>query len=321
MPNGGGGLTFPSRYLLAAAPFLALGLGGGLARGGPGFTAAVLTLAGASLWASWQALGDVRQAVGTVAGHAPFLGQSLAWPLQTALFPSLVPPGGLRGASVALPGGEASKTVVWSLVSLAGLVGLLLCKKRPKQAGSALALAAVFVLVLLAAGAAGAFSSDGAWRMSPAQKLNLWERLARTGSRPAVADKPGLEALVIRLDPSALAHAPARPLKSGEALIPARVPKGPLLWGRYLDLPAGRYRVEALCRAMDRGDGPLARLDVAARQGRLILAGAEIKSGQEDMVAMALDFELKEPLPRVEVRLGGAGRKTAIAGLALRRLL
>ena len=314
-----GGLNPPSRYLLAASPFLALGLAGGLARGGPGFAATVLTLAGVSLWASWQALTHIRPAVGSVAGHALFLQQNLVWPLQSALFPGLVPPGGLRGAAAPLVPGAVAKALVWSLAALAGLAWLQSTRPKPRQARSALALGAVLLMLVLAAGVAGGFSGHDAWRLSPEQKLNLWSRLARAGGQAEAAGRE-LPALEIKLDPSALAHAPARPLKGKAALIPAHAPSGPLLWGGYLDLPPGRYRVELLCRAKDSGNGPLARLEVAARGGRLVLARKPVTGGR-GMVSARLDFELQEPLKQVEVRLGGAGREVVIAGLALRRLL
>ena len=314
-----GGLCPPGRYLLAAAPFLALGLAAGLAGAGPGFAVTALVLGVASLWVSGQALDQVRQVVGGVAGHAPFWQQSLVWPLQSALLPALVPPGGLRGAALPLAEGEVIKAAVWSLTALAGLAWLLLCKKKPGRAVCALGMCGAFMLIILAAGAAGPGYGNKVWQLSRAQKLNLWQRLNRAGDVSAPrAKKPA--ALTIRLDPAALAHAPAKPLEEGKALIPAGDSSGPLLWGEYLDLPAGRYRVTALCRAGDNGQGPLAGLDVAARQGRLILAKAEVKGGQGPAKA-GLEFALAEPLKQVEIRLYGAGRKVVVAGLALERLL
>ncbi|MCB2225966.1 MAG: hypothetical protein KQH53_04745 [Desulfarculaceae bacterium] len=297
-----GGINPPSRYLVAAVPFLAVGLAAGLRWGPPryGVFTAVLGLAslGASFW--------VMRFPSAVYGHKVVLGSGLQFPLIENLLPAFI-------YNYTAPQVNADLALVWAFVALAALVAMQLGNQvyGPSRALAGLCLA--FVLV----GGAGALADrigDGVLNLSnPAQRVVLWNRLSDLppGGGSLHLGTSGVEPsalMELPLPPARYQHGAAKTAPgSKEALeIPAGVKPGLYVWGQYLALPPGRYRAVALIKSPYQGPEQAAWLDLSQDKGQRIMTGIKL-TGAELGKPAAIEFSLKRWATNLEFRVGSTG--------------
>ncbi|MFZ5584307.1 MAG: hypothetical protein ACOZHQ_00090, partial [Thermodesulfobacteriota bacterium] len=310
-----GGQCPPSRYLVAALPWLALGLAAGLAWGPPRLKLAVLVLAFPSLAGSLYVLAYPP----SVYGHSAALQAWLDFPLLTAWLPTWVLAGPAQAAA------NAALAALWLALAL----GLVLCwqfgrrRQAPNRAlawlaGGALAVAAAATTAqTLGPGLAGQGGAE--------QTLALWRRLAAVegGAVRLRPDDPAGRAalaglLSLDLPPRRHARPPARPLKDAPGVSAPAGAAGLLVCCQYLNLPPGRYQaVFDLVAEPGPGPGPIAVADAAMGGGQAVLARAEAAGPG----LLLLSFGLAAPATGVEFRLTAGGQSAlTVAGLRLTRL-
>ena len=311
-----GGINPPSRYLVAAVPFLALGLAAGWRWGAFRFRLAVLVLGVASLLSAVK----VFLYPSAVYGHRVVLDADFQFPLLSDLLPTYLLSLHSHATNFALG-------AVWMAAALLLVAALLAGPRRPSPRGTLAGLLAAMLLCSGFAVAADGLSGRRLAPTQPSQTLSLWRRLAALpagGARwLAVGDRKGLDrALAMPLPPVRYRHPPAKPIS--DHLPAVQVPPGGVaklvVWGQYLDLPAGRYRLVARLSSPYHGPDTVAWLDVSADTGRRVLVKREV-SGAELGRPLVLEFALSAPAARVECRVGTTGRRPfAVKDMFLLRL-
>lgn len=298
-----GGINPPSRYLVAAVPFLALGLAAGWRWGALRFRLAVLVLGTASLLSAAK----VFIYPSAVYGHRVVLDTDFQFPLLSDLLPTYLLPLHSHTTNFALG-------AVWMAAALLLVTALLLGPRRPSPRGTLAGLVAAMLLCAGFAVAADGISGRGLAATVPSQTLSLWRRLASLpagGGRWLVVgtEKTLGRALAMDLSPARYRHPPAKPISDHErgVQVPAGGPAKLVVWGQYLNLPAGRYRLVVRLASPYRGAEPLAWLDVSADTGRRVLVQRRV-NGAELRKPLVLEFDLPAPARRVECRVGTTGR-------------
>ena len=262
--------------MVATVPFLAVGLAAGAAWAPPRFIliAAVLvlpTLAAEKL---------VLQYPPAVFGHNVLLDASFEFPLVLNLLPTYI----LSKYNPALV--NAQLGLIWVIVAAAVVAALQFGSRSfaPRRA-----LAGLLAGVLLVAAAAVAAERVGPGLLGQAEF------------------KPG--ALNINIVPAKYHHLPSRPLASpaGAVGIDRGVTPGLFVWGQYLTLPSGRYRLTADISTLYHGPETVAWMDVTRDMARVVLAKRKVE-GPEAIRPVSLDFVLPVGAKKVECRIGATGR-------------
>jgi hypothetical protein len=115
------------------------------------------------------------------------------------------------------------------------------------------------------------------------------------------------ERIILRYTPTRMLHRIGRNENAQRTASAPRDAAGLLLFAKYLDLPAGSYRVTFETTARNINQDHPAVIEVAASQGKLILNSFELHGDCEDK-PVTLDFVLNRPAtiePRVH--FGGSG--------------
>ncbi|MEW5914633.1 MAG: hypothetical protein AB1814_18915 [Thermodesulfobacteriota bacterium] len=299
-----GGINPPARYLVAAVPFLALGMAAG-ARWAPRrfmlvtVMLAVLTAAAAAL---------VMHHPSAVYGHKVVLGQGLQFPLVENLLPAYV-------FANQQPAVNAQLGLIWLCLAGVVVLALQIDGQRFAPVSALICLLAAFLMVAGAAIAADRVGPGLTAYNNPAHRITLWERarifpgqgmswrLGPAGPQPQQA------LLELSLPPARYARPPAKPVRAGssEVEVPALPAPKLFLWGQYLNLPPGRYQVFARLSSPYRGPQPVAWLDASQDKGRQVLTRSQV-SGQELGKPVVLDFDLPQGARQFEVRLGTTGK-------------
>ena len=305
-----GGINPPCRYLVALIPFLALGLAAGIQWGWPNLKFSGVLLA---LLAYFSLMHVMLHPAG-VYGHDIKLGVYFQFPLIENLLPSFI-----VGKSAAV---NARIALVWML--WAALMVLLLQRggRAFKPGKAALGLLAGLALFMAAAISAEAMGPGLVQGRSTEQILREWTRQDRMG--PAVFSwQASGRAVKSGLDLSPVRYRHGKVLLMGD---PGKPPSGIKtmaeqgaflpIWGQYLTLPPGDYQVEVELRSSLKGPVFVAGMDVAADQGRQVLAKTKI-SGDQANGTIRLPFKLRQTARQLECRLGVTG-KADVSILAMR---
>ena len=162
-------------------------------------------------------------------------------------------------------------------------------------------------------GAALAAEAVGPGLMEPRSAQHVledWQREARMG--PALLTWQATQAPPRReldLPPVRYRHGKLKLLGEPPTAIMAPAKQGAFLaiWGQYLTLPPGKYRVELLMQSGLTGPEVVADLDVAAEQGKALLAKTMI-SGRQTGGLITLPFTLERTVRQLECRLGVKGK-------------
>lgn len=297
-----GGINPPSRYLVAAVPFLAVGLAAGAHWGPPRYLLFVMVLGALSLAASlW-----VMHYPSAVYGHKVVLGSGLQFPLIDNLLPAFI-------FNYKAPRMNAELACVWMLLALPALVAMNMGNQRFSPVRS---LAGMVLALLLVAGAGVAADRIGAGVLNyrnPSQRVVLWNRLSdlpqgggawRLGD-DAVEPKALME---LPLPPSRYQHGAAKTAPDDpQALdIPAGTKPELFVWGQYLAVPPGRYRATAILSSPYAGAEQVAWLDLSENKGQSILMGRKL-SGEQLGRPVSLEFTLTRWATNLEFRVGTTG--------------
>ncbi|MCF8034615.1 MAG: hypothetical protein K9K66_16300 [Desulfarculaceae bacterium] len=295
-----GGIGPPSRYLLAAMPFLAVGLAAGAHWGPPRYGVFVAVLGLASLAASAWVLGHPS----AVYGHAVVLGSGMQFPVIDNLLPAFI-------FNDAAPQVNTNLALVWSWLALVALVAMQFGSQvyGPPRALAGLCLA--FVLVAGAGVIAGQVGAGVLDPNEPAHRVARWSRLAALP-----AGGPGLHLGSDKVQPSSFAVLPlppgrylegsGKPTAKPTAAIPADGRRRIWVWGQYLALPPGRYQGSATIASPSRGTGTIAWLDISQDKGRQVIARRDL-TGQDLQGPISLEFDLPQGSPNLEFRVGSLG--------------
>ena len=298
-----GGIGPPSRYLVAAVPFLAVGLAAGLRWGPPRFAVFMAVTGLASLGASaW-----VMRFPSAVYGHKVVLGSGLQFPLIENLLPAFI-------YNYTAPAINADLSLVWMWLALLGVVAMSLGSQvfSPRRALAGLALA--FVLVAGAGTIAGSIGHGVLALSNPAQRVVLWNRLSdlppggprlhlgAAGVKPAVL-------MELPLPPARHVHGAGRLVKETPSAvdIPAGVKPQLFVWGQYLALPPGRYQATALITSPYDGPEPVAWLDLSQHKGQETMTRRELR-GSDLGHPVSLEFNLSRWATHLEFRVGTTGK-------------
>lgn len=279
-----GGINPPSRYLVAAVPFLAVGLSAGAAWAPPRFFLIAAVLALPTLAAEMLVL----RYPSAIYGHNVLLDASFEFPLVLNLLPTYILSKG-NPAEV-----NAYLGLIWVILAAIVVVALQFGSRSfaPRRA-----LAGLIAGVLLVTAAAVAAERVGPGLLGQAEfkhgELNM------------------------DIVPAKYHHLPSRPLASpaGAVEIARGVVPTLFVWGQYLTLPSGRYRVTADISTFYHGPETVAWMDVTRDMGRVELAERKVE-GPEATRPVSLDFVLPVGGKKVELRIGTTGR----AALKLRAL-
>lgn len=295
-----GGINPPARYLVAAVPFLALGLAAGAAWAPPRFLVFLAPLALASAGAAWLVL----QAPSAVYGHRVVLDAFHQFPLVGNLLPDYL----LQHKTPAV---NAALAAVWCGLGLTAVLAMQLGGRSFAPRRCLAGLLAAMLLVLAAGATADGLGPGISADPGPDQVIAAWRRAAARGrGGPRLVLGPGTAPPEVYLDlpPVRYRHPPAKPVPEGGGAIaaPAGIKPALIVWGQYLDLPPGRYRLTARLATPYRGQEPVAWLDAAHDLGRRVPARLEV-SGRDAQAAVRLEFSLSEPAAKLECRLGTTG--------------
>ncbi|RJX35232.1 MAG: hypothetical protein C4525_04800 [Desulfarculus sp.] len=299
-----GGINPPARYLVAAVPFLALGMAAG-ARWAPRrfmlvtVMLAVLTVAAAAF---------VMHYPSAVYGHSVVLGQGLQFPLVENLLPAYI-------FAHQQPALNAQLGLIWLCVAGVVVLALQVDGQRFSPISALICLLGAFLVVAGAATAADRIGPGLTAYRNPAHRIALWER-ARVfpGEGPSwrvgpAGPQPQEALLELSLPPARYSRFPAKPVSEGAEAVtvpPLAAPKL-FLWGQYLNLPPGRYQVTARLSGPYRGPQLVAWLDVSLDKGRQVLTRSQV-SGQQLGKPLVLEFDLPRGARHLEVRVGTTGR-------------
>ncbi|MCB2190866.1 MAG: hypothetical protein KQI62_04830 [Deltaproteobacteria bacterium] len=297
-----GGINPPSRYLVAAVPFLAVGLAAGAHWGPPRYLLYVAVLGVLSLAASlW-----VMHYPSAVYGHKVVLGSGLQFPLIDNLLPAFI-------FNYKVPQENAQLALIWMLLALAAVVAMNLGNQR---FGPGRALAGLVLAMLLVAGSGVAADHIGQGVLNyrnPAQRVVLWNRLSDMPSGGAIwrLGAPDVEPkalMELPLPPARYQHGPVKTApEDPQALdIPAGIKPGLYVWGQYLALPPGRYQATAIIHSPYAGPEQVAWVDLSENKGQSTLMTRRL-SGQELKQAVSLEFSLKRWATNLEFRVGTTG--------------
>ncbi len=297
-----GGIGPPSRYLVAAAPFLAVGLAAGLRWGPPRFGVFLAVLGLASLAAAaW-----VMHHPPAVYGHKVVLGNGLQFPLIENLLPSFI-------YNYQSPAMNSDLALVWMWLALFALVAMELGSQVYSPPRALMGLCLALVLVAGTGALADRIGHGVLYLSNPSQRVVLWNRLSdlpsggpelRLGSgqaRPEVL-------MELSLPPARYLrgvgkHTPGAPQAVD---ISAGTKPELMVWGQYLALPPGRYRATALITSTYDGPEPAAWLDLSQDRGQKIIAKREL-TGRELGRPVSLEFSLSRWATNLEFRLGTSG--------------
>jgi hypothetical protein len=311
-----GGINPPSRYLVAAVPFLAVGLAAGARWGPPRYMVFVAVLGLASLAASaW-----VLHFPSAVYGHKVVLGSSLQFPLIDNLLPAFI-------YNYQTPQVNNGLALVWMWLAVAALLAMQLGYQRYSPFRGLAGLCLAFALVAAAGVAADKIGPGVLAFDNPAQRIVLWKRLS---SLPL--DGPSWHQGPHRLQPSALMVLPLAPARylhgdakaapdSKEAVsIAAGVPSQLFVWGQYLVLPPGRYRATARLASPYHGPDQVAWLDLSQDKGQRVIEKREL-SGADLSRPVSLEFSLHRWTANLELRVGTSGlAPLRVESMAITRL-
>lgn len=308
-----GGINPPARYLVAAVPFLALGLAAGAHWAPRRFLLVTAVLA--ALSAASAAFVLLHPAA--VYGHKVALGQGLQFPLLDSLLPAYILQPQQAGANAHL-------ALIWMCLAGVAVLALQVGGQRFAPGTSLVCLLAVFVLVAGAAAAADRVGVGLTGYQYPAQRLALWQRarLIPSGGLPWLtgpADTRPAALLELSLPPARYARPPARPLagEPGAVEVPAGAGPKLFIWGQYLDLPPGRYQAGFALSSPYQGPEEVAWLEVSQDSGRKVLIRYQV-SGSQLTRPLDLEFHLPAGARRVELRLGTTGKdRLVVRGLSL----
>jgi hypothetical protein len=203
--------------------------------------------------------------------------------------------------------------MLWMLVVWATILTLQWGKRRffPERSAACLALTIVLICTAATVGETlGTGLSDG---LNNKQKLVLWQRMAQIqGGKWVWPSLPGVgltqEPLNIDLPPDLFRRDPARRLKDSPPAVfvdPSEKP-GLVIWGQYLTLPPGRYRLEIRMSTPYPGLAQVAWADVSINQGKEVLARRDI-SGRAARSPVMVEFELPRKGVGFEARVGVTG--------------
>lgn len=304
-----GGINPPSRYLVVAIPFLALGLAAGLAWAPARFGLVAAFLACLTLLAD----SHVWRHPASVYGHKVQLGGTFMFPIVENWLPTFL----LLDKTPAV---NASLALVWMLAAGAVVLVLQLGQRQPTPRGALALTALTFVLVTGAATAADLVgpSLRGEWQSH--NVLRSWQRLA--GLEPAWGVWPDLgperpRPPRLNLPPRRYRHGPVKltPQMPDAVTIPPGQQPFLVLWGQYLDLPAGRYRLTTRLDSQAQGSEPVAEIDVAHDLGRTVVT-RRLVTGAQAGQPVVLDFSLERPASKLECRLSTKGA----SGLVIERM-
>jgi hypothetical protein len=273
-----GGINPPSRYLVAAIPFLAMGLAAGVVWAPPRFKAALVVMLPPTLAAGVL----VFLYAPAVYGHNVLLDASFDFPLVLNLLPTYI----LTKYKAAPM--NAQLGLIWMIVAVATVLALQFGKRSFAPRRSLAGLAASFLLLFAA--------TIGAEQLGP-------------GLLGQAHLSPG--PIELNLSPLKYGHPPARVLSdSGDAVAVDRgVAPALFFWGQYLDLPAGRYRFTVVLSSPYHGPEAVAWMDVVGDLGRKELARRKV-DGSETTKALSLDFVLPLGGKKIEGRIGTTGRSS-----------
>jgi hypothetical protein len=311
-----GGINPPSRYLMAAIPFLAVGLAAGARWAPRRFVLATLVL-GVLTIASGLFVMEYPSAV---YGHKVALGQNFQFPLVDNLLPAYI-------FNPEQAGINSRLAAIWMCLAGVLVLALQIDGQRFAPKASLLGLIAVFLVINTAAIAADRLGPGITTYGNPAHRIALWQRVNsfpqggfswQGGSGLA----PGKALLELPIKPSLYSRLPARPLahSPGAVETPAGAKHGLFIWGEYLTLPPGRYRASARLSSPYQGSQQVAWLDVSKEQGRAVLARLDVSGSQLDQ-PLSLEFQLEQKTPQVEIRLGTTGKaRLVVQRMALTRL-
>lgn len=297
-----GGINPPSRYLVAAVPFLAVGLAAGAHWGPPRYMLFVVVLGALSLAASaW-----VMHYPSAVYGHKVVLGSGLQFPLIDNLLPAFI-------FNYKVPEVNADLARIWMFLALVALVAMNLGNQRY---GPSRSLAGMLLAMLLLGGAGVAADRIGAGVLNysnPAQRVVLWNRLSdlpRGGAvwRVGAAGVEPKALMELPLPPARYQHGTAKTAPNDPLAldIPAGGKPGLFVWGQYLALPPGRYRAAAVLSSPYAGPEQVGWLDLSENKGQSTLMSRKL-TGEELSQPVGLEFELKRWATNLEFRVGSTG--------------
>lgn len=297
-----GGINPPSRYLVAAVPFLAVGLAAGAHWGPPRFMLYVVVLGALSLAAAaW-----VMHYPSAVYGHKVVLGSGLQFPIIDNLLPAFI-------FNYQTPEANAGLARIWMLLAGAALVAMNLGAQRYGPGRGLAGMVLALVLVAATGVAADRIGPGVLTYGNPAQRVVLWNRLSdlpqgggawRLGA-PGVQPKALME---LPLPPARYQHGAAKTLPGdSQALgIAAGVKPQLFVWGQYVALPPGRYRATARLASPYAGPEQAAWLDLSEDKGQSVLLSRKL-SGEQLQQPVDLEFELKRWATNLEFRVGTTG--------------
>ncbi len=297
-----GGEGPPSRYLVAALPFLAVGLAAGLKWGPPRLQVLWLVMAGLSLAASLWVLTyppDVYR-------YEVVLDRSLQFPLLEGLLPAYI----FRPEAA---GANAGLGLIWMLLLVLTLLVMSFGRRRFNPAASLAGLVAAFLLVAGAAVAAddlaggklvaGKRNQTLALYMEHGAGQKVWRPVSPRSGQPNLASL-----MQINIPPADYLHKPARRAQQppGAVLMRAGVKPQLFIWGQYFRLPPGRYRALALIKGAYTGPSGLGWIDVTGSAGQKTLARKEISASDLNR-PLRLEFRLENWDDGIELRVGTSG--------------
>ena len=292
-----GGINPPCRYLVAAIPFLAVGLSAGLNWGRANFKQAGIVLA----VLAYFSLAHVMKHPAGVYGHAVRLGAYFQFPLVENLLPTFI--------VAKTPAQNGAIALIW--MTWAGLMAALL-QRGNRRFAPGRAAAGLFAVLALFVSAAIASEAVGPGLIQPRSAQHIirdWSRQAEMG--PALftwqsTDEPPRREL--NLSPVRYRHGKLKLLGDPPTAIKAMAERGAFLavWGQYLTLPPGAYRAEVELQSSTGGPQTVADLDVAAELGKQVLAKTPISADQAKTL-ITLPFELDRTTRQIECRLGVKG--------------
>ncbi len=311
-----GGINPPSRYLVAAMPFLAVGLAAGAHWAPRRFMLTTLVLA----LVSGAAAAFVLLNPPAVYGHKIVLGSGLQFPLIDNLLPAYIfhPEAAAANANLAL---------LWMWVAALAVLALQIDGERFAPWSSLAILLTVFLAVSAAAVIADRIGPGMSAQAHTGTRLTLWQRvhsLPEGGpSWRAWGDLPKKDLLRLELPPYKFARPPAAPSRDNPSQleIPQGVKPGLFLWGQYLRLPPGSYRATADLSSAYRGNEQVAWLEVSQDHGQKVLAKRTL-SGEDIQSPVSLPFQLKRAAHNLEIRVGTTGKAALrLGGMSLTRVM
>jgi hypothetical protein len=306
-----GGINPPCRYLVAAIPFLAVGLGAGIHLGPPRFRLVSMVLA---LAATASAVYVIIFPSG-VYGHEIKLGNFFQFPILENLLPTYI-----VGKT---PAQNSLIAAVWTGFGVLVLLLLQTGSRKSAPGKEALFLAVVFLLAFLA----GAFAESAGpgvlegrgWR----HILREWQRESSHGPHrltwQATRQAPNRD---LHINPVNFRHGAVKALGNPPSAVarPAGGKPELFIWGQYITLPPGRYKVVVELESSLEDQTVVADLDAAADLGRKVF-GKILITGEMAQKPVSLEFASGSVINKVEFRLGTSAKADLVVkNIWLKRL-